>query len=109
MIATCITSGIGTIILCIFPIFKTKYKPILCLTGLCLAILLVFFDLVIIILNDLFSSFIFGMIGFVFGLIWVLDLNRDTISSAAISVLIGSFLSFASAVCVFIINLNESM
>lgn len=48
------------------------------------------------------------MIGFVFGLIWSFNDTQDTISSAAISVLIGSFLSFVSAVCVFIINLNES-
>jgi len=112
MIMTCITSGIGVICLCIIPIFTNKYKSILYIIGLSLAFLLVLFYsflfLLVIESNYLFSSFVFGIIGFLTGLSWVIQFERDTIGSAAICALIGSFLALGSAICIFFINLNES-
>ena len=110
MIATCITSGIGAIILCLLPILKTKHKSILCLAGLCLAILLVcfVFDWLSYEMIRIYSSFIFGLIGTIFGLIWAYDNDRHAISTAGISAIVGTFLSFISGVCIFVINLNES-
>jgi len=58
--------------------------------------------------NCLFSSFVFGIIGFLTGLSWVIQFERDTIGSAAICALIGSFLSLGSVICVSFINSNES-
>ncbi|CAF4044094.1 unnamed protein product [Adineta steineri] len=91
MIMTCITSGIGGICFCILSSFKPKYKSILYLIGLILA----------------FVSFIFGIIGFLFGISWVIQFEKDTIGSAAICALIGSFLSLISAIYAFFsINSN---
>jgi len=111
MIMTCITSGIGVICLCIIPTFTNKYKSILYVIGLSLAFLLVYFILFFLLViksNCLFSSFVFGIIGFLTGLSWVMQFERDTIGSAAICALIGSFLALSSAICTFFINLNES-
>ncbi|CAF1009100.1 unnamed protein product [Adineta steineri] len=52
-------------------------------------------------------SFIFGIIGFLFGISWVIQFEKDTIGSAAICALIGSFLSLISAIYAFFsINSN---
>ncbi len=111
MIATCITSGIGTICLCLLPIFKNKSKSIICMIGLCLAILSVClsFDYWFVKSNDLFRSFIFGLIGFVFGLAWIYQFFQDKIAVSAISVLIGSLFSLVSAICIYFINIQELM
>jgi len=106
----CITSGIGVICLCILPTVQNKHKWILYIIGLSLAFLLVLFVLFLLVieLNYLFSSFVFGIIGFLTGLSWAVQFERDTIGSAAICALIGSFFSLGSAICAFFINSNES-
>ncbi len=58
--------------------------------------------------NCLFSSFAFGIIGFLSGISWIIQFERDKIGSAAICALIDSFLSLGIAICVSFINSNES-
>jgi hypothetical protein len=60
------------------------------------------------IFNRLFSSFLFGIIGFLSGISWAIQFERDSIGSAAICALLGSFLSLISAICAFFINSNKS-
>lgn len=108
MVMTCITSGVGVICLCILLKSENKYKSMLYLIGLSLAFLSVLFIFLFVIeLNYLFSSFVFGIIGFLSGISWAIQFERDAIGSAAICALVGSFLSLCSAICVFFINSNQ--
>ncbi|CAF1249621.1 unnamed protein product [Rotaria sordida] len=90
MVMTCITSGIGAIYLFIISMFKNINKSIMYIGGFSLACL----------------SFVLGTIGFLFGLSWVIQFERDNIGSAAICALVGSLFSFISAICAFFINSN---
>ncbi|CAF1291977.1 unnamed protein product [Rotaria sp. Silwood1] len=93
MIMACITSSIGVICFCIISIFKNFYKSIMYNGGFGLACL----------------SFAFGMTGFLFGLGWVRQSDRDLIGGAAICALVGSLFSLVSAICAFFINSKGSM
>lgn len=80
MIITCITSGMDA--LCLYILLKVKSMkiPYLCMTGFSLACLLVdvfHFQNLIILVNYLFSSFIFGIIGFFSGLSWVMQFDKE--------------------------------
>ncbi|CAF2550509.1 unnamed protein product [Rotaria sp. Silwood2] len=93
MVMACITSSIGVICLCIISIFKNFYKSIMYIGGFGLACL----------------SFIFGLTGFLFGLGWIIQFERDKLGSAAICALVGSFFSLVSGICAFFINSKESI
>ncbi|CAF3136470.1 unnamed protein product [Rotaria sp. Silwood2] len=54
-------------------------------------------------------SFIFGLTGFLFGLGWIIQFERDKLGSAAICALVGSFFSLVSGICAFFINSKESI
>ncbi|CAF1658895.1 unnamed protein product, partial [Adineta ricciae] len=83
MVLACITSGMGGICLSYLPSSKAKQRSLVYIIGLILA----------------FLSFGYGLVGFLSGIIWIAQFERDAIGSAAICALIGSLLSLTSAIC----------